>query len=290
MFGHAGVSGSEWLSMSEVTDFRIEVGYLGNGKTRMLKASLGAEAVLCHIALIEYCAINHPDGVIRGKSQRFIEVAAGWSGEPGAFFAAITHEDSRFLDEVEGGGFKMHDWEQHQPWVAGSKGRSDAARYAAEMRWAKKNGKSAILASCDAHADGIAECVFSQCPDSDSESGTESGSRADSDSRSAQGAPLAPGASARQFVPPTVDQLRAYLDTLSPPAGSLAQQMFDYHSMYNWVGPGNRKMKDWKAAARTWVSKNKEFSNGRSGRGDGSGCRPGASSDAADYLNVFGGR
>lgn len=55
---------------------------------------------------------------------------------------------------------------------------------------------------------------------------------------------------AKAFVPPTVEEVQAYC--VSRHNGIDAQYFWDYQTARNWVYKGNVKMKDWKAAVRTW--------------------------------------
>ena len=52
------------------------------------------------------------------------------------------------------------------------------------------------------------------------------------------------------FVPPTVEEIRAYCE--SRHNGIDAQYFYDYNTARAWVYKGNVRMKDWKAAIRTW--------------------------------------
>lgn len=89
-----------------------------------------------------YCAENRPTGSLVGMSDEDIESAAEWDKalvkryEPGRFIAAML--EVRFMDRVDG-GYKLHDWEEHQPWVFGAPRRSEAARAKARKRWDKAN-------------------------------------------------------------------------------------------------------------------------------------------------------
>ncbi len=126
----------------KATDFRISIGYVNHPKIRLLKAELGADAVLCHLALIDYCATNKPNGLLHGMSIKLIEAASGWQGEKGAFVAALSSYDINLLDH-DNDGYSMHDWEDHQPWVAGSEDRSEKARKAGKASGearSKRNG------------------------------------------------------------------------------------------------------------------------------------------------------
>ena len=61
------------------------------------------------------------------------------------------------------------------------------------------------------------------------------------------------------FIPPTVEEVRAYCESRNN--GIDAQYFVDYNTARNWVYKGGVKMKDWKAAVRTW-----ERNGGYSGR------------------------
>ncbi|WAK79768.1 hypothetical protein [Flavonifractor phage Chenonceau] len=56
------------------------------------------------------------------------------------------------------------------------------------------------------------------------------------------------------FVPPTVDEVREYC--LARKNGIDPQEFVDYYSARGWM-LGKAKMKDWKAAVRTWEKRRK---------------------------------
>ena len=61
----------------------------------------------------------------------------------------------------------------------------------------------------------------------------------------------------KRFVPPTVDEIKAYCDE----RGSYLidpQAFIDYYEARGWMLNKNRKMVDWKAAVRTWENNEKE--------------------------------
>ena len=65
-----------------------------------------------------------------------------------------------------------------------------------------------------------------------------------------------PPTRAKRFVPPTVDQVREYCEER---CNSVNPQRFvDYYSSNGWM-VGKNKMKDWKAAVRTWEQKEKSY-------------------------------
>ena len=61
---------------------------------------------------------------------------------------------------------------------------------------------------------------------------------------------------AKRFIPPTVDEVRAYCQDRQN--GVDPQRFVDYYSSNGWM-VGKNKMKDWKAAVRTWEQKDKQY-------------------------------
>ena len=57
------------------------------------------------------------------------------------------------------------------------------------------------------------------------------------------------------FVPPTVDEVREYC--LARKNGIDPQEFVDYYAARGWM-LGKAKMKDWKAAVRTWERSRKQ--------------------------------
>lgn len=61
----------------------------------------------------------------------------------------------------------------------------------------------------------------------------------------------------KRFIPPTVEQIKAYCDErgvyLIDP-----EQFIDYYEARGWMLNKNRKMVDWKAAVRTWEKNERE--------------------------------
>ena len=66
----------------------------------------------------------------------------------------------------------------------------------------------------------------------------------------------APPTRTKRFVPPTVDEVRAYCQDRQN--GVDPQRFVDYYSSNGWM-VGKNKMKDWKAAVRTWEQKEKQY-------------------------------
>lgn len=68
-------------------------------------------------------------------------------------------------------------------------------------------------------------------------------------------ATLSESPSKTRFVPPTVEEVKAYCEERKN--GIDGQVFCDFYASKNWM-VGKSKMKDWKAAVRTWESRRKE--------------------------------
>ena len=66
-----------------------------------------------------------------------------------------------------------------------------------------------------------------------------------------------PPTRSKRFIPPTVDEVRAYCRERQN--GVDPQRFVDYYSSNGWM-VGKNKMKDWKAAVRTWEQKERQYS------------------------------
>jgi len=61
------------------------------------------------------------------------------------------------------------------------------------------------------------------------------------------------------FTQPTAKQVYEYMQAQGCTKFDVAAQFVDHHSASDWHLTGNRKMKDWKAAARNWLRNEKKF-------------------------------
>lgn len=76
----------------------------------------------------------------------------------------------------------------------------------------------------------------------------------------------------KRFTPPTVDEVRAYCQDRQN--GVDPQRFVDYYSSNGWM-VGKNKMKDWKAAVRTWEQKEKTYG------------RPAATKNSNPFLDML---
>lgn len=114
-------------------DFRLSVGFFEHPKIQKLRRRLGKAGVLDLIVLLRHTAQNKPDGILGGMDTEDIAIAAGHDGDPDAFVATLI--ELRLLDEQEDGVLAVHDWEDHNPYAAGARRRSEAGRKGADARW-----------------------------------------------------------------------------------------------------------------------------------------------------------
>lgn len=149
--------------MSSATDIRIAVSFKGHRKRRKLRMLLGAGSTDYLIDLWINTATNHPGGVLTGMSTLDVALEAGWEDDPEKFVSAMI--ESGFLDKGEDGNYRLHDWEDHQPFVIEAPKRSQQAKKAAESRWSKKAAlpeasemdAHSMLTECSQHCDQHAD-------------------------------------------------------------------------------------------------------------------------------------
>lgn len=120
------------------TDFRIAVGCTSNPKVIKLMRRCGDRAFFCLVSLWGWAAQYRPEGDLTGMDDESIEIAAGWTDEEGEFVAHLS--SIGFLDGGPG-CYRLHDWEEHNPWVAGAPARSEAASKAGKASAKKRSAK-----------------------------------------------------------------------------------------------------------------------------------------------------
>ena len=113
-------------------DIRISVSFRGHRKRVKLERILGAKATGYPLDLWLTVAQQRPDGHLKDWDEIDIALAAGYRRAPSKFVQALCN--CGFL-EKDGDGYRLHDWEDHQPWACGAEHRSAAARKAAMARW-----------------------------------------------------------------------------------------------------------------------------------------------------------
>ncbi|AXK71662.1 hypothetical protein DWG18_04730 [Lysobacter sp. TY2-98] len=114
-----------------VTDARISTSLPSHPKTKKLVKRLGIAACWHLVRLYLFAASNRSGGSLAGMTDEDIELAVDWLGGDGEFVNALKAVG--FLDGAAG-RYEIHDWADHNPWVAGAEVRSAKARWNAVKR------------------------------------------------------------------------------------------------------------------------------------------------------------
>ena len=123
-----------------IDDIRIKVSWRNHRKRIKLHKLLGLEGEVYWINLLLAVRENKPDGNLTNMDEYDIASDAGYSGDPKDFVNALI--ECKLLDKNKK-FFKVHDWQEHNPYACHSKERSEKARKAAEIRWHKRNPHNA---------------------------------------------------------------------------------------------------------------------------------------------------
>ena len=122
-------------------DYRLKVGFVDHPKVEKLVRLLSDGALRNLLRLFEYAALNRPDGDLTGLTSEDLEMVARWSTRrSGKLVEALLRVG--FLDEKGSGSFRLHDWCEHQPFLATSAQRSARAKKAAQVRWDSEPGNA----------------------------------------------------------------------------------------------------------------------------------------------------
>lgn len=123
-------------------DVRINVGLPAHPKTKKLIKRLGTDAAWRLVCLFAWVAANRTDGDLSGMSVEDVELCVDWPGDEGAFVKALV--EVGFIDGDDG-AFRMHDWEEHNPWAFGSDARSEKARWLATVKHHGKEEAARVM-------------------------------------------------------------------------------------------------------------------------------------------------
>jgi hypothetical protein len=120
-------------------DFRIKTSWRTSRKRRRLKRLLGADGVLAIEDLWSYCSAERESGDLAGMSNEDIADEVAWEGDADELVSGFV---ACGLLDGEPGAFKIHDWEDHNPYVATGEARSETAAYKAHLRWHVRRGET----------------------------------------------------------------------------------------------------------------------------------------------------
>jgi hypothetical protein len=117
-------------------DARISTALPSHPKTRKLQKRLGPSGCWSLVCLFLWTASNRWTGDLSGFSDEDIELASEWVGEGGVFVKTLV--EVAFLDG-EPGKYRIHDWQEHNPWAATRGMRVECAKKAAAIRWQSRS-------------------------------------------------------------------------------------------------------------------------------------------------------
>lgn len=131
-------------------DLRVSFTFTQHPKVIKLIRECGYEGPFRLIQLWAFAAQNTPNGFLGTEDEEYFEIAAGWSGTPKKFIQSLIKIG--FIDRVDN-GLQIHDWEKHNPFVAGFEERSRQAR----INQSKRNYRNSIGANASGNAIGITD-------------------------------------------------------------------------------------------------------------------------------------
>lgn len=118
-------------------DYRVRVGFFSHHKTRKLVRALGSDGLVALMRLWEFCVITEgrTGGDLSGMTDEDIEIVSEWCGNETAMVSTLVNVG--FLDGPAMHR-EIHDWAEHQPYVATYEIRRNSAKKAADARWGRK--------------------------------------------------------------------------------------------------------------------------------------------------------
>lgn len=144
------------------TDIRISVSFKNHRKRKRLNLLLGDGAAGYLLDLWISTAMNRPSGDLKGMDEVDIALDAGWSGDPIEFCNALI--SCGWLEKNSVGEYRIHDWEEHQPYVLGAPMRSARAKHAARTRWDSKEDAPSMPEAYEEDAPSMPEVDSSNAP------------------------------------------------------------------------------------------------------------------------------
>lgn len=114
---------------------RVETDFVDHPKVRRLCTTIGnQQGGWFVLRLWSFMSRFCPTGHLRDIDGTSVETECEWSGTPGKLISALV--ECEFLDEKKGGGWAVHDWDDHQGRVAlkAQKERERKAEYRRRLR------------------------------------------------------------------------------------------------------------------------------------------------------------
>lgn len=204
---------------------RLFTGFWSHRKTMRLRALLGDDAYWVPVRLWSYAAEHQHDGCFKDYSAQELAMLLGYNKDAQAMLQAL-HQAGFMVDGC------IHDWDQHNGFHSKF---SERAKKAANERWKKKEKNQK----------------------------KEENTEKDTDTETSIANSIACGMLEASKAKGTLEELKAYAVSLGLPESD-GSYLFD-----NWTDNGwtrNKvRIKDWKAAFRTWKAGGHLPSQKRSG-------------------------
>ena len=160
-------------------DMRLDLNFVDHPKVRRLIHLAGYEGFYGLIRLFSIAGRMYTDGVFNGCEKEVLDGFAEWRKEESLVDILIK---VGFIKK-KGAVYEIHDWRDHQPWLYGSKMRSEKAKAAANARWIKDIAEQEDTEDslCDEHATSMLDACDMHAQ---SNAGSNAGSNAPSPSPS----------------------------------------------------------------------------------------------------------
>jgi hypothetical protein len=205
-------------------DIRVDTDFPNHRKTKKLIQKLGFSGPTHLLFLWVAISKSRPKGKLEGMDVADIALDAQWPGDAKEFVDALMF--SGYLEKNGDDVYLLHGWADHQPWVYYSDERSETARQNIMKRWTKRTTRK--RKEYRLNTDSI-ETVYG------------------SDTPSPFPFPI-PLPNPNQ-IPPLIEWVTEYCKERQN--GIDSSLWFDHYTGNGWM-IGKNKMKDWRAAVRTW--------------------------------------
>lgn len=132
-------------------ELNIDLDYFEHPKVELLVERLGEWAEILPIRLWRFAARFHAEsGVISGPSVLLIERHLNWRGKKGEAVEALVA--CGFLDPIDGGGYLVHDFLEHQGHIEAYRKRG---KKAAKARWGRHGPPGDATSNATSNATSI---------------------------------------------------------------------------------------------------------------------------------------
>lgn len=219
-----------------MADINLDYNYFDNIKSKRLRARLGELADVIPIRIWCYAAKHCPEtGIFSNYTAEEIAYLCNYTGDAKIMLVALL--EFGFLVKIDDKNFKINQWDEHQGHIIAFKERGKSN---AKKRWdnykSKKENATSIATSKTA---SYAPTYLPTIPTNNTTNVVLS----------------------KKFIPPTPEELKQYCAERKNNVDT--NKFMDFYTSKGWM-IGKNKMKDWKAAVRTWENNNEKENNGRS--------------------------